>query len=213
MNGRWSMGVALLALPLLAGVDLRPRMQAHWKLASSVQTEIISGNLEVAQQMAVRLADLPVAELPEEMSAALTELRVAATDISLAPDLASAARATAHLGGTCARCHAQSKRGPSTHARSLPPEDWSPGLRMNQHQWGADWLWLGFVAPSQPAWDRGARELARAALPDAEHLDEPALKEMLRELATEAVGMTDREAQESLMGELLQVCAECHMGS
>jgi hypothetical protein len=205
--------LAALALPLLVGVDLRVRMQAHWKLASSVQTELIRGNLEVAQQMAVRLADLPVAELPEDMTASLTELRVAATDISLAPDLATAARATAHLGATCARCHTRTRRGPSTHARSLPPEDWSPGLRMNQHQWAADWLWLGFVAPSPSAWDRGARELARAALPDAEHLDEPALQDMLRELATEAQGMTDREAQESLMGELLQVCAECHLGS
>jgi hypothetical protein len=203
--------LVLLAVPLLLAFDLRPRMQAHWRLTSALQSAVIQGNLDVAREMAIRLADLPLSGMPEELSAPLGELRRTAVEISLASDLQQAAQGTAQLGSVCASCHAELHQGPSTHARSVPPEGWSEGMRMNQHQWAADWLWLGFVAPSQPAWDRGARELGRASFPESEHLEPESLQSMVRELATQ--GMTDRAAQSRLMGELLQVCAECHLGS
>jgi hypothetical protein len=210
---RHPVALLLLALPLLSGADLRTRMQTHWRLASALQTAVISGNLDVAHQMATRLADLPVAELPEDMTVALTELRMAAGEVSLATDIEAAAVATARLGASCASCHAQVHQGPQTHPRSIPPGDWAEGMRMSQHQWAADWMWLGFVAPSQTAWDRGARELARASFPDAEHLEQQALQDMVRELASRAPGLSDRAQQTSLLGELFSMCAECHIGS
>jgi hypothetical protein len=74
------------------------------------------------------------------------------------------------------------------------------------HQLAADWLWLGLVAPSDPAWDRGARALVALA-PDGP----------LGAAAARAVGVTDPALRANVYADLVQTCAFqtcaiCHGG-
>lgn len=207
-----------LLFPVLVGAappdssSVPLRMRTHWRLAASMETELIRGNLDVVRTMAGRLADLPPEELPSELRGPLEQLRLAAGAVENADDIDQAAVAVAQLGATCASCHMHTNRGPSDHPRSVPPEGWDE-RRMTRHQWAADWMWLGLIAPSQSAWDRGATELARAPLLDADTPRLPGFAQLesdVLSIAARAVGQTDPVDRAKLTGELLAACATCH---
>lgn len=207
-----------LLLPVLVGAappdesPVQVRMRTHWRLAASIETELVHGNLDVVRKMAGQLADLPPEELPADLRGPLEQLRYVAGTVENADDIDQLAVAVGQLGGACASCHLHTGGGPSDHARSVPPSDWDE-RRMTRHQWAADWMWLGLIGPSQTAWDRGARELARTPFLDAdtERLSGFAqLEDDVLSIAERAVGQTDPVDRAKLTGELLAACASCH---
>lgn len=207
----------VLVLPLLLSASaadralLSERMRAHWSLARSMSAAVVLGELDVVRASAHELAALPDDAVPPELRPSLDQMRAAASRVENAESYEDATAAVAELGGACAACHRAHGGGPSDEVPSRPPSGWSH-RRMERHQLAADWMWLGLVRPSQSAWDRGARDLARV-LPDTDpgpsFADSP-LEAYLRETAARAVGEADPQARVRLTTELLGVCVECH---
>ena len=188
------------------------RMKTHWRLASSIETELIRGNLDVVRTMAGQLADLEPTELPPDLRGPLEQLRLVAGMVEDADDIDQAAVAVARLGAACASCHLHTGGGPTDRARAQPPAEWNE-RRMTRHQWAADWMWLGLVGPSQSAWDRGARELAREPFLDPDTRRLPGFAQYEADvvaIAERSVGETDPIDRATRTGELLAACASCH---
>lgn len=179
---------------------LTARMHTHLRLAASLHAETVRGHLEVVRELAARLAHLPPGDVPPELQTRLAALSAEAGALARAGDLEAAAIGVSRLGTACGACHEAVGRGPTVRARAWPPPDDPDGAPMVRHQWAMDWLWLGLVAPSDAAWSRGARELARVA-PDAR----------LAALADRAVSLEGPAERADATAELLVTCAACHV--
>ena len=91
---------------------------------------------------------------------------------------------------------------------------------MQRHQWAADRLWDGLIAPSDTAWDRGMNMLVDVPLhPDdvtdenSADVDTAALDRIARrihKLAGLGTIATTPTARSELYGEMLGLCADCH---
>ena len=178
---------------------LDARMETHWRLAAALQTEIVRGDLPVVRELAGRLASLPLEGASPELRPSLDALRANARRLAASATVDEAATRLAALGATCAACHAGTGGGPTVRPRAFPPEDCAQASGMVCHQWAADWLWLGLVAPSDAAWQRGAQALLRVA-PDR----------ALQALAAHAAAIEDPAARAVLYANVVRACADCH---
>ena len=104
-------------------------------------------------------------------------------------------------------------------ADSEPFDDGSAAARMARHEWAAESVWLGLVAPSHDLWRDGLTALAAPPLlPDAftddrgRHQRVDALSRRMAVLAARAqlIDSDDDQAQAAAFAELLEVCAGCH---
>jgi hypothetical protein len=177
---------------------LPERMETHWRLASSIEVEMIRGNLDVVRAMAGRLAALPTDGFGPELEAPLERLRTVAADLSAVEDMELAARGVSHLATACGECHTQLSGGPPARPKSWPPANADEAAEMTAHQAAADWLWIGLVAPSDSAWLKGARALRREP-PD----------DRVGEVATR-LEQAKGAARTTVYAELLHACSSCH---
>ena len=84
---------------------------------------------------------------------------------------------------------------------------------MARHQWAADRLWEGLIAPSDQAWLSAAELLLEAplALADSQHTDQTrALTERVRGLGLEARSAARSGDRARIYAEFLGTCAVCH---
>jgi cytochrome c553 len=195
-------GVVLSGWLVIASAGAEPvdeRMETHWRLASAIEVETIQGNLDVVRRMAERIAALPTDALGPDLEPQLESLRARAIALSKVQTEEEAARSVAGLAASCGECHASvADAGPPIRLKAWPPAGDEDPTGMVPHQEAADWMWIGIVAPSTPAWRRGARMLRR------DPPDEP-----VRDLAllAEEASATSRTA---LYADLLTACAACH---
>jgi cytochrome c553 len=172
-------------------------METHWRLASAIEVETIQGNLDVVRQMAERIAALPADALGPDLEPQLEALRARAIALAKVQSQEEAARGVAGLAAACGECHASvADAGPPVRLEAWPPTGDEDVEGMVPHQEAADWMWIGLVAPSTPAWRRGARMLRR---------DPP--DEAVRELARIAESAPSRAA---VYADLLTACSTCH---
>jgi cytochrome c553 len=196
-------GVVLIGWWVITSAGAEPvdeRMETHWRLASAIEVETIQGNLDVVRTMAERIAALPTDALGPELEPQLEVLRAQATALSHVQAEDEAARAVAGLAAACGSCHASlDDAGPPVRLKAWPPTgDGEDTEGMVPHQEAADWMWIGIVAPSTPAWRRGARMLRK------DPPDDP-----MRDLAllAEDASATSRTA---IYADVLVACASCH---
>ena len=214
----------LLALAALAGSSVLAcsggtrlgsptdyQMWLHFEQAGRIQSAMIQGDLPTARRAARTLAAAPAAPgIGAEGAAHVEELSKWAQTIRDAPSFGEAAEATGFMAATCGECHATSGAGPAFRPTE-PPEDRGFTGHMIRHAWAADRMWEGLIAASTESWTRGASVFVEEALghevltPRAEEW-----AERLHALGREAVGETDRTAQATLYGRILQQCSGCH---
>lgn len=214
----------LLALAALAGSTVLacsggPRlgsptnyqMWLHFEQAGRIQSAMIQGDLPAARRAARALAAAPAAPgIGDEGAADVEELSRWARTIRDAPSFGEAAEATGFMAATCGDCHATLGTGPAFRSAD-PPVDRGFTGHMILHAWAADRMWEGLISASQDSWTRGASVFVEEALggevltPSAQ-----AWAERLHALGREAVGETDRSAQATLYGRILQQCSGCH---
>lgn len=187
-------------------------MQEHFAHVDAVRNAIISGDLEAAKAPAEWLAGHEAMEgIPTGWEQHVEQMRRSARMVVDAPDLATAANATAEMAGICGGCHQGLDEGAQFTIVVVPSEESGVVSHMLRHEWAADRLWEGLIGPSDESWSVGAAALGEAALAPMDTPEEVGvLAQRVHELgktANQTTGFRDRAA---LYGELITTCAECH---
>ena len=194
-------------------------MYGHFGHASEVQNAMIQGDLDAVRAPAQWLAEHDAMDgLPKGSDAYLGQLRQAAAQAVDAPDLPTAAKATAAIARACGACHGRYDVGPRfTPGAGPPAEGASVSAHMIRHVWAADRMWEGLIGPSEASWAAGARGLSEAPLEPQEVTDDaervPAASELahsVHDLGARAQRTTGGAARAEIYGELLTSCSSCH---
>jgi hypothetical protein len=204
----WIIGLPLSVTLVAADSPMRIRMRDHAALADAAQSSVIASDLAGARAAGQRLAELSPDNTPDRLEPGLPKLVLAARALAAAPDLAAAGAAVGALGSTCGSCHAATGGGPRADRDAVPSALFSETAEMARHRWAADWLWLGLIAPSDPAWTRGVDALSAAPPPPGPR-GEPGARAFAdaRQAVTAA---TTEEARGTAYGALVASCAGCH---
>lgn len=196
--------------------EVREHMHARFAASRRIELAIAFGDIEAARREAKTIADLREPDVRAEWQPYLENVRAAAHQIVLAPDVAAAARMSALLGRRCAQCH-EASGAKIVFAREPPPTA-TPRLssQMAEHQWAAARLWEGLIGPSPDAWTRGANALAQARMTIVAEGDLPpelAASDDVQRLhlyAKRAAAATTLDDRATHYGEILASCASCH---
>jgi len=212
----------LVFFALAACATNRPtqrHMTVHFQRVGEIETALIRGDLEGARAPARYLADHEeVAGLPASGAPWLSAMRAEAHNVAAAPDLALASGAAARMAKTCGDCHHATRRGPRMVVSPMPQERGSStATEMLLHQWAADRMRDGLIAPSDSAWAMGAMALANDPIYQAEvgvrtgrfqEMDEMARRSVA--LGRRAAGLRDGFERAAAYGEFIASCAACH---
>jgi cytochrome c553 len=194
--------------------DVSGHMQAQYDAILKIQSAVIAGSLDGARQPAEWLAgSASPAGLPDGAEAQMDAMRAAAADVAKAGDLLAAADATARLGMACGNCHVANEANVEFAMPDRPDNKEKKGPHMQRHQWAADRMWEGIVAPSDYSWSRGANILFESPLRDKDlHKDEAAtqMARRIHQLAANATTRSKIEDRAEIYGEFLGNCAACH---
>jgi len=201
--------------------EVATHMHEHLARITTIKSLIIMGNLDGVREPAIWLADHEaVSGLPEDFEPYVGLMRQYAREVNNALDLKSAAIAVSGMARTCSNCHLVNEVEIEFGYDQMPA-DWSDSVsHMQRHQWAADRLWDGLIAPSDTAWDRGMNMLVDVPLhPDdvtdenSADVDTAALDRIARrihKLAGLGTIATTPTARSELYGEMLGLCADCH---
>lgn len=193
-------------------------MRTHFVEGRGIRDALVRGELPSAK---ARLADLgrqpSPADVPAEWEPHLESLRGAAGDAAEAEALAAVAVGFARFAAQCADCHRAADAAPSFASPDLAPAEGDAPAPMERHQWAAEAMWQGLVAPAPDRYRQGAEVLAAAPLHpaelvvgDAPPLDVVQAAEQARDVAGRASRAETDDARAELYGELLATCAGCH---
>jgi cytochrome c553 len=196
-------------------------MKDHFYRATEIQRAVINGSLESVAEPAAWMAEHPTsAAMPAAWESWIRPMRHAAVRAVEAPDLLSAARATAELAAACGGCHEALAKDVGFAVEAAPVEGAERVPHMQRHAWAAGRMWEGLVGPSSVVWDGGARILGEAPLStdefeaDIEVLAEvAAIERRVHELGGEALEAVESEDRARLYGEFLATCARCHQAT
>lgn len=204
-----------------APVGLTPvdaRMHANIAQVRTIHAALLHDDLDMARAEATLLSRLDPALEVGKWAEPARFLREQAGRLARAPDPAGARQLATELAVTCADCHMVYARAASFRAPPMPASDGSLVSAMARHQWAADRMWLGIIAPSTALWDSGLaaiaempplsaeRDLTRAARLEAERLRHE-LQRLRASRDDELVGQRDRATR---LDAILDVCAACH---
>lgn len=192
--------------------ELQWDMRHHFELATQARDGVIRGKLDVARTAGQQLAQHYDGRLPEAWQPQLAEMRRAATATMEAPNLDAAGVAVAELAQACGSCHGALGTGPRFPTEDLPPEGTELRDKMARHQWAADRMWEGLIAPDDALYAAGARALTQAPVWGTEALpDEVAQIEAgVRTSAEHASEAPSTDVRVVAYGQLLATCARCH---
>ena len=125
---------------------------------------IVAGDLPTFQVAARFVADHDIENsAPESWRPYVAPMQMAAREASSASDLDAAARAFGALGARCADCH-RALGSPRFDLSNPPPQRADVPGHMARHEWAANRMWEGLIAPSTQHWVKGAEAMADARL-------------------------------------------------
>jgi cytochrome c553 len=199
------------------GQETSEWMRSHFLEGRAVRDALVRGELDDARSRLTQLAtEAGPVDAPPSWEPRLEALRVAAREASEARDLPQATRAFAVAATRCADCHAATDAR-IEFERLAVPEGEAPPVQMERHQWAAERMWEGLIAPDPARFREGARVLAEAPLHPLElragtapPLEVVRAAERTRSLAGQAASDEPQADRAALYGELLSTCAGCH---
>jgi hypothetical protein len=192
------------------------RMHLRYTAARTLTEAIARSDLELADAHATSLAELDEPDALPAWRPYVLAVQRGARDVLAAANLPAAARAAASLGRRCASCHVAIRARVAFASEPRPDEPGRLAQEMLRHQWAANQLWQGVIAPSDERWNAGAEALLTAPLGTvAQHgiagfeddLDDLA---RVRLFARRALAAGDADTRATLYGDLLATCAHCH---
>jgi len=208
-------GGAPMPAAVSANAEMRAHMAVHFEEAAGLQAAIARGRLADARDRARWFASHDM-DAPQSWLPYLDDMRYAAMRIARARDVASAGAQIGLLGRACGACHDAHAATPAFHYDAAPSDEATLEVQMRRHQWAAARMWEGIVGPADTSWEDGARVMATARLDVAQaahekpNADTFELAERLREQATQALAITDRDGRARFYGAMMETCATCH---
>jgi cytochrome c553 len=191
-------------------------MKEHFTKAADMKASVIRGDLDTFKKSALWLAEHQLdGNLPATWKTHLQGMQDAARAGRDAVDMRAAAAALGATGRACAACHEQLGK-PRIQVGSPPAEGSGAQLHMIRHQWAADRMWEGLMAPSDDAWIKGSEVLADAPLHKEPLAGPRSVSARVTALAKEAHDLGHRgrtiDAKErgKVYGDFLATCAACH---
>lgn len=191
-------------------------MQQHFEEVSQIKEAVIDGDVEAAREQAEALAARAgQAAPPQAWKPHLEPFSKATEAARTANDLAAAAKSVGRLAAACGGCHRALEAKPVFDAPPEPEAEDEDSVRadMERHQWAADRMWEGMVAPSEHAWSEGTRVFGEAVgCPQGADPEvyPPELCRRVHALGRRAKKTQELAARGEVYGEFLQTCAECH---
>lgn len=197
---------------------LQAHMKDHFYKATEMQAAVINGDLSAVRQPARWMSEhANSAAMPAAWESHAQAMHDWAQQAVEAPDVATAARATAGMAAECGNCHADLGAEVMFPDPAALPEGEGSMAHMGRHAWASGRMWEGLIAPSGVSWDEGAEVLKEAPLAPA---DLPVDLDILAEVSdmeatvhtfgAEAVGLTGQASKARVYGEFLATCASCH---
>jgi cytochrome c553 len=186
----------------------------------TIKSAIIAGRLEGVRESAIWLADHDMtAGLPADFEPFVAQIKTYARHIIEAEDLNAAAESVSKMARTCGECHSSNGVDLRFGYDQLPREDIEDVVtHMQRHQWATDRLWDGLIGPSDSAWNRGADMLIDVPLAagdvtiTTEHQAEiTKMTQRIHALGGMAAAAVTSDARSELYGEVLGLCAGCHV--
>lgn len=193
------------------------RMAEHFTSSAAMRSSLVKGDLAAFHAAAANLADKELsANLSDTWKPHLDAMRAAARRAKEAKSTETGARALADVGRACAGCHSK-LGGPKLEVGSPPAPASGAKPHMARHDWAADRMWEGLMAPSQESWSRGAAIFAEAPLgllaltgPKSVSADVDELARHAHVIGQQARAATDTDARTRAVGDLYATCAGCH---
>lgn len=199
-------------------VPLTEQMHENYVRTVVARDALITGELDQAKAEGRSIAGVePSADLPPPWRPFATRMRDRARALGGAPNLDVASLEVGKLGAVCGDCHAQLNIDVTFEAPPLPEGD-DTATHMLRHQWAADRLWEGLVAPDDGQFTGGASALVEAPLHPSALAPNMSVPEEIAELAVHvhelgdgATRATEPADQAQFYGELLATCESCHV--
>ncbi|HEY8142511.1 MAG TPA: hypothetical protein VIG06_07570 [Kofleriaceae bacterium] len=189
------------------------QMHGHFRAIRSIYHALLVDDLATAKAHARELSRLPDRTGSQEWDDAARFVRAEADRVVGAGDPNEARSLSTGMATFCADCHMFRAEPVVFRPAVLPPDDGSLAAAMARHEWAADTMWLGVIAPSTDLWRNGLAEMAsvpkligrgeRAAEVDTLRARLDALAKGSSELG----GQGDRARR---LAEIMDVCAACH---
>lgn len=188
-------------------------MDEHYLRALAMRRAAVNGDVKSFVGAAAYIADNDIdSAAPESWKPHAKALRDSAEQARRAKTVDEAAGLLGQLGSRCADCH-RALGGPEFTLDEPPPQASGVPNHMARHQWAADRMWDGLIAPSTRIWVKGADVMADARL-TAEQVapatpDVDAIARRVHFQAN-AARLLPEERWGKAYGEFVATCAVCH---
>lgn len=206
---------------------LRLHMHEHFARAAGARDALIQGDLEATRTALAWLAEHEADPgVPTAWGGWLTAMRGAAGQGRTATDAPTLAEAVAGVATQCGGCHqalgyipALPHPGPAPTGVSAELPSGEPGVatHMEGHQWAAERMWAGLIAPSGDAWAESLQVLSQPALDTlaleagAAAADSVATSAYaVHDLAAAGLDDDNPDTRTELYARILTSCAACH---
>ncbi len=195
--------------------DTVVQMHAWLQSAETARTHLTHGDLESAKEAAAAMAASPSPDgIPPGWRPFAADLLVEATALAAAQNAQEAGGHLGQMALACGTCHTEAGVLEQVKLAALPQEMYDEDVRMDNHQWGSDWMWFGLVTNSADAYRLGAAVFTSENLPaPTQVVSGTDLMPLLGEVAAvaaRAAAAEDDEQRAAHYGELLASCAACH---
>ncbi len=199
--------------------QVKAHMAEHFHRASDLQRAVVNGDMAAIAADAEWIAEHSKMEgAPATWDSYLEEMNAAADVAKDAPDLYTAAKATARVGAACGECHRAHGAKVKFDIEGALKEGGDAISHMQRHVWASGRLWEGLVVPSAEVWQSGAKALDEVPLVPEEVTDDEELMteaqvtaNRVHELGASARQALDPDMRAATYGELLATCSRCHV--
>jgi cytochrome c553 len=193
------------------------KMHRHFSAIRAIHRALLLNDLQGARR---RARSLELVGADGEFAAwehRVARIRSTARRLASGTSAREARSLVTALATQCADCHADTADVSRFVWAAEPSDDGSASARMERHEWAADMVWMGLVAPSSERWRDGLDVLsAPPLLPEAMSDDREhyaAIEDLSRRLAAKAARarmLQDAPARAAAFADMMGVCAGCH---
>jgi cytochrome c553 len=192
-------------------------MHGHFRAIRSIHRALLLGDLSRARRRARSLERVFAAGELTAWEPRVMRIRSTAGRLASATSARSARSLITTMATQCADCHADTADPSRFIWPAEPSDDGSAPARMARHEWAAETIWMGLVAPSGERWREGLDVLAEAPLlPEAMSDDRARYAEIdrlsrrLAGRATRARVLQSAPERAAAFADMMGVCAACH---
>ena len=197
--------------------SVHDQMHDQFVALKGVHSALIAGDLATARRHGADLQRLTASGDLGSWEDRVSFVRARADELVAAETPGAARRVATNLATYCADCHMVEAKESVFVAGPMPDDDGSLRARMARHEWAAESLWLGLIAPSSDRWREGLTVIAAPpAAPEAISAD-PArradfarLGQRLSDLSKQAAPLPGQGDRAEAFADIMDVCAACH---